>query len=502
LDQLHKGKRQRPERAGILAKSRFGNVASLFQPMPTDKARSELSRKTPSARQSALALLLAIDKAGTIEEGLFDEAARHEEFDTRERSLMVELVRGVLRNRGILDWRLGLVADRPFRKLPIVVQMVLRLGAYQLLFLDRIPESAAVNESVRMVKAQAKRIGRDWSGFVNAVLRSLLRAATPEWPSFESDGVAAWSVRYSCPLWLVDRWYRDWGPESAQQLCRTSIENPPMTLRANLLRTTRPLLLDRLSAGSLDGVPAIISPVGVQLARPRSVSDLPGYSEGWFYVEDEAAQLIPLLLDVQPGQRVLDACAAPGGKSTHLAALMENRGTIVAVDRAGPRMDLVMENCRRLGVSIVTPVTGDIRRLATAQAGTNPLLEDLFDRILLDAPCSGLGVLRRHPEGKWYKAEETIAKHAALQLELLTATYRLLRPGGVLVYSTCSIEPEETEGVIGRFCQDYRDVQRDALAPWLPDAAAPLVTPRGNLSTMNNPYNMDTFYAVRLRRTC
>jgi 16S rRNA (cytosine967-C5)-methyltransferase len=265
-----------------------------------------------------------------------------------------------------------------------------------------------------------------------------------------------------------------------------------------------------LGAAQVEAEPTSISTVGIQLGRPGSVADLPGYATGHFYVEDEAGQLVPLLLDVQPGQRVLDACAAPGGKATHIAALMDNRGEIIAVDRAASRLDLVMDNCRRLGVKIVTPIVGDMRRLMgreavpdkqsgpgmSSEAWSRP-----FDRILLDAPCSGLGVLRRHPEAKWYKTPEDIAQHRQVQLELLSATSRLLRPGGVLVYSTCSIEPEETESVIDEFCLSHREFQRGLIAPWLPPAGLPFLTPRGDLSTMANRNNMDAFFAARVRRS-
>ncbi|MDP9131962.1 MAG: RsmB/NOP family class I SAM-dependent RNA methyltransferase, partial [Nitrospirota bacterium] len=240
------------------------------------------------------------------------------------------------------------------------------------------------------------------------------------------------------------------------------------------------------------------------------VIDLPGYADGRFYVEDEAGQLIPLFLDVRPGQRVLDACAAPGGKATHLAALMANQGEIVAVDRVAGRLDRVMDNCRRLGVTLVTPVLGDIRMLTgqeqppgesrTRRSGWQAPLLRPFDRILLDAPCSGLGVLRRHPEGKWYKSAESIPQHQQAQRELLAAASRLLRPGGVLVYSACSIEPEETESIVDEFCRSQREFQRESIAPWMPPAGLPFVTPRGDLSTMINMNKMDAFFAARVRR--
>ena len=479
--------------------------------MASDQPAQQSAVAAPSGRRAAAKALLAIDKAGLLADDLFDQIAAKESLDLRERAFMVELARGVLRYRGTLDWRLGLLSDRRIAKLPTLVQTILRLGAYQLLYLDRVPESAAVNESVRMMKQHSKRLGRDWSGFVNAVLRALLRSPEQDWPETAKDPVEAYAVRYSCPKWIAERWCRQFGTEGAETLCRASVELPPLTLRVNTLRTSRLTLLDELSAAQLEASPTAVSPVGIQVARGSSVIDLPGYAEGRFYVEDEAGQLIPLLLDVQPGQRVLDACAAPGGKATHLAALMANQGEIVAVDRVAARLERVMNNCRRLGVTLVTPVVGDVRILTNqgqpsgeSSARRNVRQAALlhpFDRILLDAPCSGLGVLRRHPEGKWYKTQESIAQHRQVQTELLAATSRLLRPGGLLVYSTCSIEPEETASIIDEFCQSHREFQRESVAPWIPPAGLPFVTPHGDLSTMTNTNNMDAFFAARVRRS-
>ena len=240
------------------------------------------------------------------------------------------------------------------------------------------------------------------------------------------------------------------------------------------------------------------------------MSSLPGFQEGAFYVEDEAAQLIPLLLDPQPGDIVLDACAAPGGKSTHVADLMHNKGIIYAVDRKETRLDLVRSNCRRLGVQIVVPIVGDIRQprewvpmIETAGSSSMKKArvgEPSIDRILVDAPCSGLGVLRRHPEAKWRKDEQALPRHQALQCQILEAVAPCLRPGGVLVYSTCSTEPEENEDVIERFSRAHREFQRESVVPWLPPAAREFVTEQGALSTVGNRFSMDGFYAARLRK--
>jgi 16S rRNA (cytosine967-C5)-methyltransferase len=222
---------------------------------------------------------------------------------------------------------------------------------------------------------------------------------------------------------------------------------------------------------------------------------LPLFRDGAFYVEDEAAQLVAPIVDPQPDELVLDACAAPGGKTTHLAALMQNHGEIVAVDKNAARLHMLEDNCRRLGIGIIRTIPADI----TSPLPPN-LCERLFDRILLDAPCSGLGVLRRHPEGKWRKEAEAFGQHQTLQRQLLEQTGHLLRPGGVLVYSTCSSEPEENEQVIDQFCNAHKEFRRESVAPWLPSRSSSLVTGQGDLSTMRNDDSMDMFFAARLRK--
>ena len=469
-----------------------------------------IAQTAPSARAIALSLLVESVKSEEGIDVLLDRALARCSFDDRERSLTVELAYGVLRRLATIDWRLEPVLEKPLPRLPVAVQMVLRLGAYQLLFLDRIPQSAAVNESVNLAKAFAGTVGRDWSGFVNAVLRALLRHPPQPWPSMSLDAAQALAVRYSVPGWLCRRWVERLGLTSAEAACEEVSAVPPLTLRVNQLITIREALLEKFSHVSIAAKPTSVSPFGILLQSRGTVPSLPEFHEGAFYVEDEAAQLIPLLLDPQPGDIVLDACAAPGGKSTHLAALMHNEGIIYAVDRKETRLDLVRSNCRRLGANIVVPIVGDIRQprewvpmIGTAESSPPKKAEagkPFLDRILVDAPCSGLGVLRRHPEAKWRKGEEALPRHQALQYQILEAVVPCLRPGGVLVYSTCSTEPEENEAVIERFCRAHAEFKRESIIPWLPPMAQRFVTERGAFSTVGNRSSMDGFYAARLRK--
>jgi 16S rRNA (cytosine967-C5)-methyltransferase len=463
-----------------------------------------------SARATALSILAESDKSEEVTDVLLDRALARCSFDDRDRSLTVELVYGVLRRLATIDWRLEPVLEKPLPRLPVAVQMVLRLGAYQILFLDRIPQSAAVNESVNLAKAFAGTVGRDWGGFVNAVLRALLRHPPRPWPSMDLDAAQALAVQYSVPGWLSRRWVERLGSASAKLVCEGVSVAPPLTLRVNQLVTTRMALLDTFAQAGIAAQPTNVSQFGILIQEGRPVPSLPGFHEGAFYVEDEAAQLIPPLLDPQPGDIVLDACTAPGGKSTHLAALMHNKGIIYAVDRKENRLDLVRSNCRRLGVQIVVPIGGDIRQprewapiiktTAFPSVKKRKTDEPYIDRILVDAPCSGLGVLRRHPEAKWRKGEQALPRHQALQCQILEAVASCLRPGGVLVYSTCSTEPEENEDVISRFCRTHGEFQRESVVPWLPPAAEGFVTEQGALSTMGNRFSMDGFYAARLRK--
>ncbi|MGQ0812182.1 MAG: 16S rRNA (cytosine(967)-C(5))-methyltransferase RsmB [Nitrospiraceae bacterium] len=445
-----------------------------------------------SARSTALDLLLIAERDKQLTDEQRDLTLKRAALPVRDRALVTELTYGVLRHRETIDWRLAHVSDRRIDRLPMVVLMALRLGAYQILYLQRIPHSAAVNESVLLVRSRAAKSRRDWSGFVNAVLRALLREPVPSWPDPTKEPVRALSVRYSCPTWLAQRWVDRFG-EDAEHLCRSTSDVPPLTLRTNTLSLTRAILLERLCDARCTARETMVSPVGVRLDKGLSVTETPGFHEGWFYIEDEAAQLIPGLLDPQPGERVLDACAAPGGKTTHLAALMENHGVIVAVDQNPRRIQMMNENCRRLGISIVTPLMADIRQLS-------PSTQPRFDRILVDSPCSGLGVLRRHPEGKWQKESASLIRHHQLQCAILEGASRLLRPGGVLVYSTCSTEPEENEQVVEQFCRTHAEFQREGVGPWLSPAVLAYVTGQGDLSTALNAHSMDAFFAARLRR--
>ena len=460
---------------------------------------------SPSARARALAALLTQHKSGDPLDEVCNRLWDRQAMDGRDRAFAMELVYGVLRRQETLDWRLEPALKKPLPRLPLMVQMLLRMGMYQLVYMDRVPASAAVNESVNLAKANKAQLGRDWSGLVNAVLRTVTRLPERPFPELQPDPAVALSIRYAVPQWLCTRWVEQMGVERAEAACQTVSAVPVLTLRVNRQRVTRDAFLEQLVGAGIAARSTTVSPAGVILEEGRAVTTIPGFQDGLFYVEDEAAQLVPLLLDPQPDERILDVCAAPGGKATHLAELMSNRGQIVAMDRHAVRLQVLKENCQRLGVAIVTPVVGDARELGMIaprqKIETQLPPMGLFDRILVDAPCSGIGVLRRHPDAKGKKDTGMFARHQVLQREILERAFTVLRPGGVLVYSTCSTEPEETEEVITRFSRDHSEYVRESIVPWLHASAVPFVTAEGSLCTMGNTLGMDGFYAVRLRKT-
>lgn len=440
-----------------------------------------------SARRWAAELLLRAEAHEAFAPALLAEIPPS--LSPVDRALAHELFYGVLRQRSALDWRLAACSTRRWGQLAPPVQTVLRLGAYQLLFSDRIPPHAAVHESVALAKVMA---GEGDVGFSNAVLRALDRRKSElVVPDLLDHPIDHLTAEYSHPVWLVRRWLKRFGLQRTLAFCRSNNAIPPTTLRVNSLRVTRERLIEVLAKEGVSTQPCLVSPQGLVLktgtpASPRA------FAQGWYYVQDEAAQLVALAVAPQPGERILDACAAPGGKSLHMAELMGDRGEIVAVDASAERLALVEENCRRLGVKSVRTIAADLSHPAEAKALGR------FDRIVVDAPCTGLGVLRRHPEAKWHKTEALIVRFGAKQRAILDAVGPLLKPGGVLVYSTCSTEREENEERVEAFLRTHAGWMVEDLRGVLPAAAASLITPQGYLSTLGNPFDMDYFFAARL----
>lgn len=439
----------------------------------------------------------AFDILRRVEEGAFSDLAldatiaKMGGMDPRDRALLTELVYGVLRQRGRLDYALQRFCSQPLTKVEPGVVRLLRLACYQILNLDRVPDRAAVHESVEL----AKRLGLTRaSGFINGVLRSLVREKESlKWPGPEKP-LECLRHRYSLPKWLARRWMAELGAEQALALGQAMIDPPPFTVRVNTLKTSRPEYLRLLEEAGFEGRPTSFTPEGVVIIGGDR-STLPGDDDGLYQVQDEASMLMAHLLGPQPGERLLDACSAPGGKTTHLAALAQNEAEIVALDLHPARVKLVQAGARRLGCS------GIEARQCDLTCPPDFLAPASFDRALVDAPCSGLGVLRRNPESRWRRLDMDIERLAKLQLTILGNVAPLVRPGGVLLYSLCTDTAEETEQVVEAFLEAHPDYRREDLRPLLPASWSDLFDAQGALRSWPHRHGgMDAFFAVRLRR--
>jgi 16S rRNA (cytosine967-C5)-methyltransferase len=440
-------------------------------------------------RQAAYSVLLRIQKEGCYADQLMDRELSSGRLSGPDRGLFAELVFGVLRRQGTLDHILSGLLTQPLARQEPQVLIFLRLGLYQLLYLDRIPESAAVNESVNLAKQILPRA----SGLVNAVLRNYLRHKdSVTYPDPAAAPAASIAARHSHPAWLVKLWFSQIGEAETELLAEASSRQPPLTLRANTLATTREELLERFAANGITAAPCRFSPFGLMVEGRHHIPGLPGFREGLFVVQDEASQLAGILLEPQPGERVLDTCAAPGGKATHLAQLMDNRGELLAMDVSGSKLPLIQEAAQRLGITIIRTRMADL-----LQSGAFPA--DAFDRVLLDAPCSGLGVIRRNPEAKWRLTPEDITRLAATQKVMLKNAIRMLRPGGVLLYSTCSTTLEENEAVVGDFLSRHPHCVLENLNQQFPDLRE-LFTEEGMFRAWPHRHGMDGFFSARIRK--
>jgi 16S rRNA (cytosine967-C5)-methyltransferase len=446
--------------------------------------------KDRGARRRAWEVLWRTQRQGAYPDLLLTSLlAADPSMEKSDRALAHELVMGTLRWQLTLDRVLSKVSQRPLSRIPAKLLVALRLGAYQLLFLERIPPSAAVNETVELVRS----IGLEHAtGFANAVLRAIAQRGRSLMEVESTASLAERiSVETSHPLWMVEMWLEQWGERETRELCQANNEVAPLTLRTNTLKITREGLLEALREEGVEATPTPFSPEGVEITGLKvPLSTLKSFRMGLFQVQDEASQLISHWMEIAPGQRVLDACAAPGGKTTHMAQLLQNRGELVAVDVHQERLNLVSRECKRLGISCVKIEKGDL-------LDPQSLGEEKFDRILLDAPCSGLGVLRRNPDMKWRRSPKDIQRMASIQKRMLENLAPHLRPQGILLYSVCTHTREETEGVLEAILEEGQ-LALLKTPGGLPLPARGLVGEDGLLRTFPHKHGMDGFTAFRL----
>jgi len=448
-----------------------------------------------NARKTALDILNTLERGHETLDNIMEAAVTEDAgMSKRDRAFLQALVFGVLRWRGRLDFIIGQFSSRRFDKIDPGVLNILRLALFQIIYLDRVPESAAVNTAVDLAKTAVA----PWVvGFVNAVLRKAARDyQTLCFPAVEKNTIKATATAKSFPEWIIRRWVRRYGPEATTALCDALNTIPPISVRTNRLKTSRHDLAESLAGEAEQITPTLCSPDGIDFVSPAtSIPRLSAFKSGWFQVQDEAAQLVSLLLDPQPGETVLDACAGLGGKTGHIAQLMNNEGSVVALDINADKLLRLESEMQRLGISIVNTYRHNLE-----EKNLQPKF-NRFDRLLLDAPCSGLGVMRRNPDIKWRTSRKNLAIFSSRQLTLLHHSSQLVKPSGVLVYAVCSPEPEENEDVVNEFLKKHAEFVINRQVTGLPDQMRSIQTADGWFKTFPHFNYMDGFSFIRLIRT-
>ncbi|MBU0973163.1 MAG: 16S rRNA (cytosine(967)-C(5))-methyltransferase RsmB [Proteobacteria bacterium] len=429
------------------------------------------------ARYTALKILLrCAKKTCTLDKSIDDAKKDLESMSRQDRNLCNAIVFGVLRNRGYLDFIIRSFSKKNIERLDEPVLYILRIGLFQLVFMDRIPAFAAINTSIELAKKQTNKGAQ---GFINAVLRNAdEKRHTLVLPDGDKKGAAHICVQYSMPAWLTKRWVAAYGYEQSLSLCSAINTIPPITLRTNTLKIGRTALGELLETQAFNIGYTEQSPDGIYISNPgKPVNEIDGFDQGFFQVQDEAAQLVSQILAPKPWETILDACAGLGGKACHLAQLMNNQGSVVAADVESHKLDSLRAECRRLGIKNI-----QVQQTNLLTATLNDF-SGYFDRVLLDAPCSGLGVMRRNPDTKWKQTLKEVLRMGAQQKKMLNTAANFVKPGGILVYAVCSCEPEENEQVIAAFLQKRKDYFLDT-----------------SFKTYPLTLQMDGFFIARLKR--
>lgn len=445
-----------------------------------------------AVRATALTILLKIDQQNAYAAPLLARAMMR--FQARDRRLLVDLVYGSLRWRKTLDWIIEQFSRRPLRRVDLPTLNLLRLGVYQLVYLSRIPPHAAVSTSVTLAKSFC---GLRGGGFVNAILRRIAEKGKAVLDSLpEGKTVDALALRTSHPEWLVRRWMRQFGYDETEALCRANNVPPPAILRVNPQKTTKEELCEKSTSNPLmEGVqvePTRFSRYGLRILPLSAVYGVDWLREGYVTIQDEGSQLVGEIVTPSPGERILDACAGIGVKALQLCEITREPHDLLCLDSVHWKLVQLRANARRLGFASPPCVV--------ARAERGPLANrPIFDKVLVDAPCSNTGVLRRHPERKWRLRERDIARLAEGQLALLDAVAPWVIEGGRLVYSTCSLEWEEGEEVISRFLGLHGEFSIEDCGRFLREEAASFAV-EGLLRTFPHRGGMDGFFCARLVR--
>ncbi|MBP2635648.1 MAG: rsmB [Firmicutes bacterium] len=450
-----------------------------------------MTQKKIDAREVALKILNEVENNGAYANiALAQEVNRQTkqgQLSDQDRRFITELVYGTVKTGATLDWMLNCYLSRPLNKVAPIIKNILRLGMYQLFYLEKVPASAACNQAVEL----AKKYGHAGTvKFVNGVLRNAARSPEKvKYPDKEKQPISYLALTYFHPEWLVARWVKRLGVEPCEKLCQTNNTIPPLSIRTNTVKTNREALIKRLTEEGVQCEASNWTPEGIICYEHPSLATLQSLQAGLFQVQDESSMLVAHILDPQPGEFIIDACGAPGGKTTHIAALMNNTGMVLSTDIYEHKLALIRENAERLALTNIKTIAMDAVNLGTEYPAK-------ADRVLVDAPCSGLGVLRRKPDSRWRKSEALLRDLPKLQAAILASAAQCVKPGGVLVYSTCTTEAVENQDIVNGFLQANPSFTLEITGQYLP------LDKRSESMLQFWPHvdNIDGFFIARMRR--
>lgn len=451
--------------------------------------------KKDKPRELALKTLVNLENktayTGNYLEELFNA---NPDLDERDRAFISNLVQGVLRWKIRIDWIIGQFSRTPLKRINPVINNILRLALYQILFLDRVPESAAVNGAVEQAKAQ-KEHGHVVP-FVNGVLRNICRnKESISFPDKNNDPAKYLSSFHSFPLWLSERCLNEYGMDFTDRLFASQNIFPPLHIRTNTLKVDRANLISILADEGIDGTPAEYAPECIILNNfSGKIERLISFKKGLFQVQDQAAQLMSWLLNPLSGEDILDVCAGLGGKSTHLHELMKGKGTVTSVDTDKKRLNELMKNSRRLGTTGIQTIVAD------ASKPLSGVLPCKYDKVLIDAPCSGLGTVSRHPDIKWNRTEIDIKRISRVQRYILEQSAAVAKKGGLILYVVCTYTREENRTIVDNFLRKAKDFSLLNLKDHIPEWGRNLIDNDGFFRSYPSEHNMDGFFAALIKR--
>ncbi len=456
--------------------------------------------KVSQARQIAFKVLLSFEKKEirflkeSLNRYIDDSGLKREDI-----ALATEIAYGVMRWRGFLDYIIDRVSKKKIPSMDNEVLIILRMAIYQVLFLNRIPERAIVDEAARLAYFCRKKSA---AAFINGILREFLRIRSHQHSAFsiqeQGSAISDEELASACshPEWMVKKWVERFGVDGAKKLCEFNNTIPPNAIRVNTNKISSDQLLKLLEESGIDCKPSRYCKDGLIVSSLQEISKNFLFEKGYFYIQDEASMLVSEILKPQEGERILDLCAAPGGKATHIAQIIGKTGLIIAMDNNLKRLQMIGENCRRMEISMIKRICGDGKN-------SSAMFKKKFDRVLVDAPCSGTGILRRNPEIKWIRNYEDLVNLKKLQTELLAKASECVNIDRILVYSTCSSEAEENQEVIEAFLSDHKNFVLEKVKNEIHHEARKFITEEGYFYSVpvieENP-SMDIFFVSKMRR--